>query len=94
MPKNVQIPQELLFDLFRFFLMDEDEDDRYYTREAIIKALEGKLEAMVRHDLYTRSKTADTSQERETARQAYLDAVGMRQSFRWSEGHQDGPPDD
>lgn len=92
MPKNVQIPQDLLFDLFRFFLMDEDEADREYTQEAIIKALEGKLEALVRHDLYTRSKTADTAQEREAARQAYLDRVGMRQSYRWAEGYQDGPP--
>ena len=94
MPKNVQIPQELLFDLFRYFLTDEDEDDREYTHNAIVTALEAKLEALVKHDLYTRSKTADTPQERETARQAYLYAVGMRQSFRWSEGHQDGPPDD
>lgn len=91
--KNVQIPQELLYDLFRFFLMDEDEDDREYTQEAIVTALEAKLEALVRHDLYTRSKTADTPQERETARQAYLDRVGMRQSFRWPEGYQDGPPE-
>lgn len=92
MAKNVQIPQELLFDLFRFFLTDEDEADREYTQEAIITALEGKLEALVRHELYTQSKTADTPQEREKARQAYLDRVGMRQSFRWSEGYQDGPP--
>lgn len=91
--KNVQIPQELLYDLFRFFLMDEDEDDREYTQAAIVTALEAKLEALVRHDLYTRSKTADTPQERETARQAYLDRVGMRQSFRWPEGHkQEEPP--
>lgn len=91
MAKNVQIPQELLFDLFRFFLTDEA--DREYTQEAIIKALEDKLEALVRHELYTQSKTADTPQEREKARQAYLDRVGMRQSFRWSEGYrQDGPP--
>lgn len=93
MSKNVQIPQELLYDLFRYFLLDEDEDDRNDTQEAIITALEAKLEALVRHDLYTRSKTADTPQEREEARQAYLDRVGMRQSYRWPEGHQDGPQD-
>lgn len=89
MPKNVQIPQELLFDLFSYFLRgDQDE----FTERAIVDALEGKLEALVRHELYTQSKTADTPQERETARQAYLDRVGMRQSYRWPEGHQDGPP--
>lgn len=92
MAKNVQIPQELLFDLFRFFLTDQDEDDQEYTQEAIITALEAKLEALVRHDLYTQSKTADTPQAREAARQAYLDRVGMRQSYRWPEGYKDGPP--
>lgn len=87
--KNVQIPQELLFDLFRYFLMgDQDE----FTEDVIRTALEAKLEALARHELYTQSKTADTPQEREKARQAYLDRVGMRQSYRWPEGHQDGPP--
>lgn len=89
--KNVQIPQELLYDLFAYFL-NGDQDE--FTERAIIDALEVKLQALVKHDLYTRSKTADTPQEREEARQAYLDAVGMRQSYRWPEGHQDGPPDD
>lgn len=94
MPKNVQIPQELLYDLFRFFLMDEDEDEQEYTQRAIITALEAKLDAMVKHELYTTYKTADSPQERERARQAYLDRVGMRQSFRWPEGYkQEEPPE-
>ena len=92
MAKNVQIPQELLFDLFRYFLTDETEDDREYTQEAIITALEAKLEALVRHDLYTQSKTADTQQAREAARQAYLDRVGMRASYRWPEGYKPEEP--
>lgn len=91
--KTVQINTTLLYDLFRYFLTDEDEDDREYTHNAIVTALEAKLEALVKHDLYTRSKTADTPQEREKARQAYLDRVGMRQSYRWPEGYQDGPPE-
>lgn len=80
MPKNVQIEKELLYDLFDYFLNGNRDD---FTQEAIITALESKLEAMVRHELYTQSKTAATSEAREAARQAYLDRVGMRQSYRW-----------
>lgn len=90
--KNVQIPQDLLYDLFRYFLTEEPDDEHDYTREAIITALEAKLEALVRHDLYTQSKTAATAQDRETARQAYLDRVGMRQSYRWPEGYKPEEP--
>ena len=88
--KKVQIPEDLLFDLFSYFLRGDTDE---FTEQAIVAALEAKLDALVKHELYTKYKTADTPQEREAARQAYLDRVGMRQSFRWSEGHQDGPPD-
>ena len=49
----------------------------------IKKGLEEKLEAMVRRDLYTKYKTAPTEEEREKARQEYLEKVGMHRSFRW-----------
>ena len=42
-----------------------------------------KYEAMLRRELYTKSKTAGTEVEREEARKAYLDKVGMHQNFRW-----------
>ena len=49
----------------------------------IKKGLEEKMEAMVRRDLYTKYKTAPTEEEREKARQGYLEKVGMHRSFRW-----------
>ena len=76
--KQSKIPETLLYKLFRYFLCD---DDRVY--EDIKKELEIKLEAMIKHELYAKSKTADTAEEREKARQQYLDKVGMRDSFRW-----------
>lgn len=88
--KTVQISTTLLYDLFGYFLEGERDE---YTEQAITDALTAKLDALVKHELYTMSKTADTPQEREQARQAYLDKVGMRQSYRWSEGHQDGSPE-
>ena len=49
----------------------------------IKKGLEEKLEAMVRRELYTKYKTAPTEEEREKARQEYLNKVGMHSDFRW-----------
>ena len=77
--KQVQIPYETLFSLFRYFLIEPTEEDE----KAIKKALDNKLEAMIRHDLYTKSKTLADETERKKARQEYLDRIGMRQDFRW-----------
>lgn len=88
--KNVQIPQDLLYDLFRYFLLDERDE---YVEETITTALQAKLDAMTRREYYTLSKTAETPAEREKARQTYLDMVGMLPGWRWPEGYRDGPPD-
>mgnify|MGYP000817892287 CR=1 FL=1 len=45
--------------------------------------LEEKLDAMVRHELYVKYKTAPTEEEREQARLEYLDRRGVSKSFRW-----------
>ena len=49
----------------------------------IKKGLEQKYEAIIRRELYTKSKTAETEAEREEARKAYLDKVGVHPNFRW-----------
>ena len=77
--KQVQIPLKTLFSLLNYFLVEPREEDRI----AIEKALNEKLEALIRHDLYTKSKTLPTEEEREKARQEYLDRIGMHQDFRW-----------
>lgn len=78
--KNVQIPLETFYDLVKAHLLGQDDKD---TLERIQRALEGKLDAMVKHDLYTTSKTAESPQEREKARLEYLDKVGIHKDFRW-----------
>lgn len=80
MSKMVQIPQELFFELVRYFCLEDTSEERY---KAILGGLEGKIDNMVKHELYTASKTAKTAEERETARRQYLDKIGMRDSFRW-----------
>ena len=76
--KNVQIPQELFMKLLRYHLLDDDN-----CAADVKKGLEQKMNAMVERELYTKSKTAKTEAEREEARQAYLDKVGMHRDFRW-----------
>jgi len=58
-------------------------DDDY--AEEICKGLEQKLDSMVRHELYTKYKTAPTAEEQETARKEYLDRRGVPNSFRWND---------
>lgn len=76
--KNVQISEELFVALLKYHLVEIDD-----VLPQIKKGLEEKLEAMVRRDLYTKYKTAPTEEEREKARQEYLEKVGMHRSFRW-----------
>jgi len=47
------------------------------------KGLEQKMDTMVERELYTKSKTAPTEEEREKARQEYLDRRGIQADFRW-----------
>ena len=76
--KNVQIPYELFVDLVEYHLAYDDD-----CAEEIRQGLEEKLDALVRHELYAKYKTAPTEEEREQARQQYLDKRGVFPDFRW-----------
>ena len=78
MMKNVQISQELFVALLRYHLSGENEYE-----EVIEQGLEQQLDAMLRHELYAQYKTAPTEEQREQARQEYLDRRGVPESFRW-----------
>ena len=78
MQKNIQISYDLFHDLLLYFGFDKEElGDKIYDQ------LRHKLGAMIRRDLYSKSKTAPTKEEQEEARQKYLDMVGIPQDFRW-----------
>ncbi len=76
--KNVMVPEELFGKLLKYHLLDQkrEEDD-------IRKGLEKKLDAIVNREVYSKSKTAPTEEEREKFRQEYLNRKGMHGSFRW-----------
>ncbi len=77
--KSVQIPYELFVDLVLYHLNGEDDVD-----SEIQQGLERKLDAMLNRQLYSQYKTAPTEEQRERARQEYLDRRGVPQSFRWT----------
>ena len=76
--KTIQIPYDLFIDLAMYHLRGEDDYE-----EEIRQGLEQKLDAMLNR-LYSRYKTAPTEEEREQARQEYLDRRGVPQSYRWT----------
>lgn len=76
--KNIQISEKLFFALLKYHLVEIDD-----VLPEIKRGLEDKLEAMAKRDLYTKYKTAPTEEEREKARQEYLEKVGMHRNFRW-----------
>lgn len=77
--KNVQIPYELFVDLVLYHLNDEED-----FQDDIRQGLSQKLDAMLNRQLYTQYKTAPTEEQREQARQEYLDRRGVPQSYRWT----------
>lgn len=81
-PKQVQIPEELFLDLLKYFFSEVCQtQDR---AERIHQGLQAKLDSMAARDLYTTMHDPSKSpQERETARQDYLDSKGIPPSFRW-----------
>ena len=55
----------------------------YNDEEKIVKILKEKYEKMVNRSLYTKYKTAIIEEEKEKARQEYLDRKGIHSNFRW-----------
>lgn len=82
--KQVQIYHKTFIGLL---LVTEDllngNDIEIETIEKLNKELYNKLDAMIKRDLYTKSKTAPTEEEREKARLEYLEKAGINQNFRW-----------
>ena len=76
--KNVQITQDLFLALVKYHLLESINE-----KEKIKKELTEKLDAMAKRQIYSQYKTASTEEEREKARQEYLDKVGISQDFRW-----------
>ena len=76
--KNVQITQELFWAIIKYHLAGQEQ----YLPD-IKEGLEKNLDSLVMREIYTRSKTALTEEEREKARKEYLDRRGIGEDFGW-----------
>ncbi len=82
--RMVQISEELFLDLCRVVIGGIDSPA---TVARATQGLRDKLDRMVARELYTTMHdTTKSPQEREEARQAYLDSKGIPESFRWGGG--------
>ena len=78
--KTVKIDLQTFIKLMRYFTLDDHSNELY---EEIKRDIDSKADKLYRHELYSQSKTAESEQKREQARQKYLDEIGMRDSFRY-----------
>ena len=54
-----------------------------FCMDQLYSLLDSKLNKLIEHDLYSKYKTAPTPEQREKARQEYLDRKNIPSSFRW-----------
>lgn len=76
--KQIQIPERLFVSIIKYFIGGKQDEFNY-----IVSGINEKLDKAIEHDLYTKSKVAATPEEREKARQEYLDRKGIPANFRW-----------
>ena len=81
-PKTIQIDFDLFEDLYVYSARHAEPDDLQYKR--ITMAVKKKLNVLMRHVLYTLYKAGASEEIRNKARDEYLDAADIMESFRWS----------
>ena len=81
-PRNILLDYDLFVDLYVYACRHSEQDDLQFKR--LCAGVRKKLEAMMRHDLYSLYKSGADEEIRAKARQEYLDAIGVPDSFRWN----------
>ena len=76
--KQVQISEDLFLSLIKYHILEY-----YNEEEKIAEGLQQKLDSVINRNLYTKYKTALTKEEKEKARQKYLNQRGIHPDFRW-----------
>lgn len=79
--KQIQIPESLFTQMAAFVLMEDYRTEQ--NTKMIQDGIYAKLDRQVEHELYSRSKTAPTPEEREKARHEYLERKGIHPDYRW-----------
>lgn len=86
---QIQIDKDLFLRCYllladEYFINNTDEDTYTNLLKSVQKPLKAKYEAIHKRELYTKSKTGETTEAREQARQAYLDLIGMKKDWRFN----------
>ena len=81
-PRNILLDYDLFVDLYVYACRHSEQDDLQFRR--LCAGVRRKFEALMRHDLYSLYKTGANEETRAKARQEYLDAIGLSDSFRWN----------
>ncbi len=77
-----QIDFDFFEDLYIYAARHAEPDDLQYKRITI--EVRKKLEALMKHELYSLYKAGASDEIRKKAREEYLDAAEIMESFRWS----------
>lgn len=89
--KQIQISEQVFYDacLVCYSVLNDEiraclRKDELEIVERLETALNAKIDKMINHTIYTMSKNQNaTAEERELARQKYLDRKGIHKNFRW-----------
>ena len=84
-PKSILLDYDLFVDLYVYACRHSEPDDLQYKR--LCSGVHKKLDAMMRHDLYSLYKSGADEKTRAKAREEYLEAIGLSDSFRWFPEH-------
>ena len=80
-PRSILLDYDLFVDLYVYACRHSEPDDLQFKR--LCAGVRKKLEAMTRHDMYSLYKSGADEEIRGKARQDYLNAVGLLDSFQW-----------
>ena len=76
--KNVLIPEKLFVQICQYHIFGVTD-----VEKMIRKGLEAKIDRFKAHQLYSTYKVSPDPEEKEKARQEYLDVKGVHKDFRW-----------
>lgn len=80
-PKNIQISYDLFLRLCKHFFTNDSILYNEKEINTIRNELEGKLDALIKRDLFTKYKTATNLKEREKLRKEYIEKAQIPLQF-------------
>ena len=80
-PKTIQIDLDLFEDLYVYAARHADPDDPQFKRITIF--VKKKLQALMKHELYSLYKAGSPEAIREKVQNKYLDAIDILEAFQW-----------